>query len=209
MKKTIYLIRHGQTDYNLKGIVQGGGIDSDLNATGRQQAKAFFECYRHLEFESVLTSRLKRTHQTVEHFVDAGLPWEQFEEINEMNWGEHEGKSANEEMHQEWKRVVGAWAEGNYHVRISGGESAWDMGQRLLKSLDHLQERPEQTLLICSHGRAMRGMVCLMRELELRDMGQFRHANTGLYLAEWDTERYHFHLENDLQHLARLESKAR
>ena len=37
----IYLIRHGQTDYNVSGIVQGRGINSDLNATGIEQATAF------------------------------------------------------------------------------------------------------------------------------------------------------------------------
>ncbi len=207
MKKTIYLIRHGQTDYNLKGIVQGGGIDSDLNSTGRQQAKAFYENYRHLEFETVLTSRLKRTHQTVEPFLNDGLPWEQFGEINEMDWGIHEGKSASPDMHEEWQAVIGAWDQGNYHARITEGESAWELRERLLRFLVFLERRAESIVLICSHGRAMRGLVCLMQELELKDMGKFRHANTGLYLAEWDTERYHFHLENDLKHLAELEPK--
>jgi len=207
MKKTIYLIRHGQTDYNLKGIVQGGGVDSDLNDTGRQQARAFFESYAHLQFETVLTSRLKRTHQTVAPFIDRGLPWEQFEEINEMDWGIHEGKPSSPDMHVEWKTVTDSWESGDYHARITGGESAWELGERLLRFIRHLQERPEQHLLVCSHGRAMRGLVCLMQELELRDMSRFRHSNTGLYLAEWDTERFYFHLENDLKHLAQLQPK--
>jgi bisphosphoglycerate-dependent phosphoglycerate mutase len=39
--KDIYLIRHGETDYNRLGVVQGSGIDADLNDLGRRQAQAF------------------------------------------------------------------------------------------------------------------------------------------------------------------------
>lgn len=40
--KDIYLIRHGETEYNRKGVVQGSGIDADLNELGQKQAAAFF-----------------------------------------------------------------------------------------------------------------------------------------------------------------------
>ena len=43
--KDIYLIRHGETDYNRLGVVQGSGIDADLNELGQRQAKAFFDHY--------------------------------------------------------------------------------------------------------------------------------------------------------------------
>ena len=39
--KDIYLIRHGETDYNRMGVVQGSGIDADLNELGNRQAQAF------------------------------------------------------------------------------------------------------------------------------------------------------------------------
>ena len=61
----LYLIRHGETDYNRQGIVQGGGVDSSLNDLGRRQAEAFFEHYKHLRFDAVYVSALKRTHETL------------------------------------------------------------------------------------------------------------------------------------------------
>ena len=60
-KKTIYIIRHGETDYNRQGIIQGSGVDSDLNETGRIQAEKFFKAYHHIPFDKVYTSELKRT----------------------------------------------------------------------------------------------------------------------------------------------------
>ena len=59
--KTIYLIRHGETDYNRRGVVQGSGIDSDLNEMGRAQAMAFFQAYQHVPFAKLYISGLK-TH---------------------------------------------------------------------------------------------------------------------------------------------------
>jgi len=41
-RKKIYLVRHGQTDFNLKGVVQGSGIDAPLNATGQATGKGIF-----------------------------------------------------------------------------------------------------------------------------------------------------------------------
>jgi probable phosphoglycerate mutase len=58
-KKTIYLIRHGETDFNRQGIVQGSGVDSDLNELGRAQAEAFFQSYQNVNFDKVYTSALK------------------------------------------------------------------------------------------------------------------------------------------------------
>ncbi|MFW5879460.1 MAG: histidine phosphatase family protein, partial [bacterium] len=63
MLKTIYLIRHGQTDYNKKGIVQGSGIDASLNDLGRQQAEAFYDAYRNMPFDKIYISDLKRTKE--------------------------------------------------------------------------------------------------------------------------------------------------
>ena len=59
MKKEIYIIRHGQTDYNLKGIVQGRGVDSVLNETGEEQAKKFHEKYKEHDFDVVFTLQTK------------------------------------------------------------------------------------------------------------------------------------------------------
>ena len=46
MVKNIYIIRHGQTDFNVRQIVQGRGINSDLNDEGILQAKLFFEAHK-------------------------------------------------------------------------------------------------------------------------------------------------------------------
>ncbi len=201
MKKTIFIYRHGQTDLNKNGIVQGSGVNSSLNERGREQAALFYKKYKDRKFEVVLTSKLQRTHQTVSPFLKNKIAWEQFEEINEISWGIHEGKSSKPEMIAEYKELMNGWSNGELHLKIMGGESAFELGKRLKKFIDILRKRPEKNILVCSHGRAMRALICLMHDFPLTRMQDFTHHNTGLYVAHYQKERFDFVINNDISHL--------
>ncbi|MEZ5023353.1 MAG: histidine phosphatase family protein [Chitinophagales bacterium] len=107
-KKEIYIIRHGQTDFNLKKIVQGRGVDSELNTTGQQQAKAFFDHYKHIEFDHIFISELQRTKQTVQNFIDLEIPHTKLASLDEINWGIYEGVSHSPEMKKNTKTSFNA-----------------------------------------------------------------------------------------------------
>lgn len=199
--KTIYIVRHGETEFNRKGIIQGSGVNSELNETGRQQARAFYDHYRHVPFEAVLTSKLIRTHQTMKHFIEDGLPWEQFSEINEMNWGIHEGKESTPEMVEEYRQIKERWSNGEYEVGVKDGESAAELAARVRQFRDHLKQRPETCLLVCSHGRAMSALMSVLRQEELKFMNRYIHANTGLWRTQYQEGIFHFEIENDTAHL--------
>lgn len=201
MQKEIYIIRHGETDYNRLGIIQGQGVDTSLNELGRRQARAFYERYQDAGFEAVLTSRLRRTHETVEPFLQQGLPWEQFAEIDEMHWGTHEGRQSTPEMKQRYSEVTESWKNGDFHASLEGAESAAILAGRISLFVKHLRARPESKLLVCSHGRAMRCLMCLLQELPLQNMDNFHHSNTGLYQVQFQGNTFRFLLENDLSHL--------
>ncbi|HEY0175289.1 MAG TPA: histidine phosphatase family protein, partial [Pedobacter sp.] len=114
MDKELYIIRHGETELNKQGIIQGRGIDSDLNDTGRAQAAAFYEHYKNLPFNKVYTSALRRTQQTVKGFIDAGFPWEKHPELDELAWGEMEGKHTSENAVGAFKDMTEKWQAGEY-----------------------------------------------------------------------------------------------
>ncbi|MEO1515154.1 MAG: histidine phosphatase family protein [Bacteroidota bacterium] len=201
-KSTIYIIRHGQTEFNRQHIIQGSGVDSSLNDTGRQQAKAFFDHYKEVPFELVLTSSLKRTRETASWFIDRGITWEKWPEINEIGWGIHEGKESEPWMKDSYLRVVGEWKRGNFSASVEGGESAAEMIARLSKFVDHLRQRTEENILVCSHGRAMRCLMCLLNDQSASAMENYRHANTGLYQFRLEDGRFHMLKKNDTVHLS-------
>lgn len=199
--KTIFFIRHGQTDYNLKGIIQGSGVDSSLNEHGQKQAKAFFDYYRNEPFQRVYHSALQRTKQTVQHFIDLGIPTSSTPDINEIGWGIHEGKEYAPWMGSKYGDMLKAWDEGNLDASLEEGESARQMLDRLNNFLDHLKGIEENHILVCSHGRAMRGVMTLLKNEHAREMEKYKHHNTGLWKAKFNGDQFLVELENDTRHL--------
>ncbi|MBM3920693.1 MAG: histidine phosphatase family protein [Sphingomonadales bacterium] len=203
--KTIYLIRHGQTDFNLQGIVQGCGVDTDLNETGRWQAQQFFDAYHHIDFDPVFVSRLKRTHQTVAPFIHKKnanhiiIP-----ELDEINWGIMEGVVPTEESHASFHQMVAEWRSGNLHTAVEGGETPAELYGRQKTGLQTLEKHiAAKPVLVCMHGRAMRSFLCLLTNHPLHLMDDFEHTNVCLYILEKNSDEayYRILLNNSNTHL--------
>lgn len=200
--KHIYLIRHGQTDYNLKGIIQGSRVDTDLNQTGQEQAEKFFNAYAHIPFDKVYTSLLKRTHQSVARFLQKNIPHEKYEGLNEISWGEQDGMATNLEMRDYYNYVSKEWASGNLDLKIGGGESPNQVAERQKPVINLILSRSdEKNILICMHGRAMRILLCQLLEKSLSEMDNFEHSNLCLYLLEYANGNIKILKANDTAHL--------
>ena len=200
--KKIYLIRHGQTEYNRQGMVQGSGIDAPLNETGYQQATAFFKAYRDISFDKIYISTLQRTRQSVQSFLDLGIPHEKLSGLNEINWGEKEGMPFSQQDHDYYLKVTSAWENGQVDLGIAGGESPLEVSARQKAAMDHILTRAEEkTILICMHGRAMRILLCDLLNYHLRYMDTFPHSNLGLYTINFSGKRFSIEWTNDTRHL--------
>ena len=207
MDKTIYFIRHGQTELNRLNIVQGSGVDSELNDFGRHQARAFYDYYQDLNFDLIITSALKRTLQTVEPFFNQNIPHESWSEINEINWGIHEGKPSEPWMIEAYKKMVEQWSIGNFDASLQDGESARQLADRINRFLESVKTRPEKSILVCTHGRTLRCLMCLIKGQHLREMETYSHSNTGLFKVHWKAPDFNVELENDTRHLNEIENE--
>lgn len=205
-KKTIYLTRHGETEFNRLGIVQGSGVDSALNDKGRQQAELFFEHYGNLHFDRVYTSTLQRTYQSVQRFIeDKQHPHTAFEGLDEIKWGIYEGKPSTPEQKAVYLAMVRKWQSGDLKHSIPGGENPIELQERQKPVLQHiLAQQQEQQILICMHGRALRSFLCLMMETPLSQMDRYGHRNLGLYLIRYENNKFFIEKENDGKHLQSL-----
>ena len=199
--KEIYIIRHGETDQNVRGIVQGSGIDSSLNEKGETQAKKFHDHYSETPFDLIIASNLKRTNQTIQHFINEHIPFEIDSRIREISWGEHEGKAGDPELMKKYYRILKAWKSGNLDARPIDGESAMELQLRLNLFLKDLQTKTFKKALICTHGRTLRALICLLKSWPLSKMEEVEHSNTGLYHCIYNDEKWQLEKENDLTHL--------
>ena len=204
--KELYIIRHGETELNRLGIVQGRGINASLNTKGIAQGDAFFNKYGDVKFDKVYTSALVRTQETVKQFIDAGLPWQALDGLDELAWGEWEGKTNSTESRTAFRELVKEWQLGNYNAKFSGGESPNDVGTRLAKSIAHIKDQTEEkTVLICMHGRALRIILCLLLNKPFTEMENFAHSNTTLYRLRFDGEAFMLLESNSTAHLENLQ----
>lgn len=200
--KKIYLTRHGQTDFNKRGVVQGSGIDADLNELGRAQGKAFYDFYQDVPFDKLYVSALKRTHQSMASFIEGGLAYEALPELNEISWGTSEGVPVDAAGDAFYKNMIKRWQAGETQVRIEEGESPDEVAVRLQRGLDYIMSKTdEQTVLICMHGRSMRVLLTLMLNYPLKSMDVFEHRNLGLYELSYTGSMFVVDKFNDGTHL--------
>lgn len=204
-KKTIYLVRHGETEFNRMGIVQGSGVDSDLNENGLRQAELFYKFYQNHPFDHVYTSALRRTHQSVDSFIKRPLPHTVLAELNEISWGDYEGIKTRAEWKQDYIDMIQAWESGNLEYRIPGGENPLELQARQRLALKHiLDQKDQKTILVCMHGRAMKSFLCLMMDKPLQEMEDFQHHNLCLYVLEFENGQFQIKENNSIAHLAEL-----
>jgi probable phosphoglycerate mutase len=204
IERELYIIRHGQTDHNAKGIIQGRGIDLSLNATGKQQAKAFYEAYRHVPFNIVYTSTLKRAQESIAGFKKLGIEHKAMSELDEISWGELEGSTITHESDEKFKTLIAKWRSGDIHARPApGGESPYEMQKRQLKFIEHLNTTPYRNVLIATHGRFIRAFMCTLTGKPLSDMETFPHSNVCLYkVNQLKSGKFEIVLHYDTEHLS-------
>ena len=194
----LYIIRHAETEYNRKGIIQGSEVDSDINDVGESQANSFYEYYKNINFDKIYVSDLKRTFQTIRRFTENGSSYEKLKEFNEISWGVNQGKSDDLEDYAE---LIDTWLAGNLDNKFEEGESPNEMSVRLVKGFNKVLDDDHDTVLLCIHGRALRILLSKIIDNDLTKMDKYVHSNTGLYVLEYKNGKYEILGSNLRDHL--------
>ena len=194
----LYIIRHAETEYNRKGIIQGSEVDSDINDIGESQANSFYEYYKNINFDKIYVSDLKRTFQTIRRFTENGSSYEKLKEFNEISWGVNQGKSDDLE---DYARLIDTWLAGNLDNKFEEGESPNEMSVRLVKGFNKVLDDDHDTVLLCIHGRALRILLSKIIDNDLTKMDKYVHSNTGLYILEYKNGKYEILGSNLRDHL--------
>ena len=203
--RKVILARHGQTELNRVGIIQGSGVDPSLNEEGRVQAEELFAALDG-QIDFVGSSGMKRAKETAEPFIKAGLPYYEDTNFREICWGEYEGKVAHADMKKTYSALLQNWENGNLSARIAGGESAAELADRLQTGWSELLKQDFKTALIVLHGRALRCLACWLNGDVVSQMNNYAHANGGYYVIEVGTDNsWVVTDQNVTTHLAKTE----
>lgn len=146
MKKTFYLMRHGQTLFNLRRKIQGAS-DSPLTELGIAQAKEAGEYLEDIDFDHYYSSTSERASETLEFAVGNDVPYTRVKGLKEMNFGIFEGES--EDLNPQW--------ENGYDEVFPkyGGEFRHEVKDRMKKVCTEIMEKEDHhTVLAASHSGA-------------------------------------------------------
>ena len=201
----IYLIRHGQTDWNLEGKIQGRH-DVSLNETGAKQAELLAMGMDKRPVVQIFSSRQKRALETAQavgrrqHVAVTVI-----DGLEEVEFGEWEGKTWDE-ISREYPEEFKIWCTEPAEIVPPGGESRPQIYRRIENALNEILRRSRGDIAIVSHGAALAYMVSLMLEKELGDHDEIIVKNASISTVEYDRETGKFYMAeaNDVSHLKAL-----
>ncbi len=208
---TIYLVRHGATDANLRRpyILQGCGIDLSLNDVGRRQADAVARFLSERPLRAIYSSWMRRAAETAAAIAAPhGLPPRTADGIAECDVGEWEGmdwESIRARNPDEWARFQDDPAA----VPYLGGESYGNVLTRAMPAIRALADLHRgETIAVVAHNVVNRVVSAHLLGMELRRAKELRQANCCVNLLHGTGETLklvtmnsHFHLPADLVEL--------
>lgn len=159
----LYMIRHGQTDWNRQHLLQGW-TDIPLNENGRTLAAKTAGGLKDIPFDRVYTSPLIRAKETARLALGGrDIPTIEDRRIIEVGFGKLEGFSwSHDPESADGKRIREFFAHPESYRPAAGGESFQDVMDRtgaFLEDITHREELADKTILVSTHGCALRGLL--------------------------------------------------
>lgn len=170
----IYIIRHGQTEFNKKGLINGN-IDSDLTPEGIEQAEIAADFIQKTIKRMYVSSlgRARKTAEILNETLKASMSFH--DELKEVHFGNLEGTTFKEEYKERHRKLDYDWVS-------YGGEDFNQVKTRVLKVLKKIkEENSDGEALIVAHG----GIILLLHFLEYGEELQ-EIKNTSLHSFDLD-----------------------
>lgn len=191
--KTVYFVRHGESISNVGHPIYLSEEDVYLTEKGHAQARFTAERCKKLSAEILIASTATRAKQTAEYISKAtGLPIEVnglfTERIppNEL-FGRPKSDPEAKRMEEEW--MLTFFQE---NARVGSGENFLDLKTRVIQALEHLRKRPEEKILVATHGFFLHMVAALVMLGDSLTVEQFNRVapavwvdNTGITQLEY------------------------
>lgn len=186
MSGTLVLVRHGQSDWNLKNLFTGWK-DPDLSPQGVSEAKAAGQRLKAkgLKFDLCFTSALTRAQHTLQLILaelgQTGLPETRDQALNERDYGELTGLNKDDARAKWGEEQVLVWRR-SFDVPPPGGESLKDtLARSLPYYMHHIQPHvlEGKSVLVAAHGNSLRSLIMAIEGLTPAEILK-RELETGV-----------------------------
>jgi probable phosphoglycerate mutase len=206
--KRVYFVRHGEAAGNVGGFSQTA--TTPLTEIGVTQAATVAQRFSNLPIEAVLASRYDRAHKTAEPIASiTGLSVVTTEYFHEWEKPTSvQGAAHTSDIYQAYMAT-----EQTHYTdptwRFEDGENFGDIHDRIAAGVASLEERPEQQIVVVTHGRVLRFLVSyllhkkeLTAAIEQQTATSMKAVNTGITVFEFNGTSWQLITFNDIAHFA-------
>nr|EGQ39939.1 MAG: fructose-2,6-bisphosphatase [Candidatus Nanosalinarum sp. J07AB56] len=193
---SLTMCRHGRTDYNDSGIVQGQ-LETEINETGEQQAEALAERLSTREFDAVYSSTMKRALQTARVVNERhGLEINQVDALREVERAEYGGEPFDDMVED-----IRASDKEDYLWKPDGGESLEELKHRVLGFMEKVAQSQHDDVLAIAHGGPIKVLVPGVMGHTSKRSYQVRTDNCSVNELAHNGRYWEIELLNDTSHI--------
>jgi len=182
----IFLIRHGETNWNKEGRFQGQ-IDIPLNNNGKEQARKTCEYLKDINFNKAFSSSMNRPYETAQIILENNkeLKIIKIDSLAEISHGLWEGK-LEEEINQEWPNLLKNWHDKPEEVVMPEGESIRDVSKRSTNAFQKicLSQKDNDLTLLVAHDAVNKTIVCNIFGIDCSNIWMIKQGNGGITVID-------------------------
>ena len=198
---TLLIVRHGETDWNAEGRIQGH-TDIGLSEKGAEQARSLGKRLADMHIDVAYSSDLKRASETAMLALgDRNIALNETPRLREYDKGAFEGMTLLEikaQFPEEYPRYL----EKDLGYAPKGGESTRDVSARMAKIFHDIRfNHLDETVLVVSHGGVLRAAMVSLLGMPLEGNWSFVFGNCGLTMVATFEDNAVLRLFNDTSHL--------
>ena len=184
MTNTIYIVRHGQTEWNLLGKTQGHG-NSDLTPKGIEQAELLADSMTKYPIDYIYSSDLGRAYQTAEIIGNKlNIELEKTEALREMNFGTWEGRIIKDIIEED-PELYKMWRNEPHLAKIPQGETLSQIKERTDAFIKEINKKYDgKHIVLVTHSLCARIMLLSFLDSDVKNIYRINQVNTALNIIE-------------------------
>ncbi len=204
MRSKVYLVRHGQTAWNV-GEIFRGRADIPLDETGRQEAHLAGEALKGETLHAVYSSPLSRSIETAENIAKFhNLPVTSLEAIIDISYGKWEG-IGNQEVQQKYPELHALWLREPHKVHFPEGESLAEVRSRTMTALEELVAKHRgENLVLVAHRVPNKVICCGLLGLDNSHFWRIQQDTASTNLFTYQNGQWIISFLNDTSYLRSL-----
>ncbi len=177
----IYLVRHGQTEANLKKIYSGNKTDTPLTLKGRKQAQRAASYFKNKRVTKIYSSSLGRALETAKAISNiTGIEIIIDEKLSEIDFGIYEGLTWKESL-QKYPKETDEWTKKGLSYKFPNGESFKDLLERIKEFF--WDKNDEDIIVICHEGVIRAAIICICK-IDINSVWDYEVKNGSIIYVE-------------------------